>query len=215
MKDYVWDYTTDFDEAEQWLLDLEANHSIAAFDFETASRYTLSEKQRFTDTLSYASKWKRIQLQQKIDSDGLSHPSLSIPTHLSFATSRTKGRCIILTGDLRSAVLQWLVDTDITQIWHNASFDFRHIRYHTGAIPRDYRDTQILAKTLLNHVDVFQAKSGLKELMFHEYGDWALSELPFTLENVLDERMIRYACIDASATVGLWDDIQSDLRSDT
>lgn len=83
--------------------------------------------------------------------------------------------------------------------------------YHTGKLPKNYEDTQILAKTLLNHVDTFQAKSGLKDLMYHEFGSWALADVPFTLENIFDERMIKYACQDASATYGLWQDIQSDL----
>lgn len=211
MKDYKWEYTADFDEAEQWLRDLEENHSIASFDFEAASKYTEIEKEKLKKTIDYAPKWKRIALQQKIDSDGLSHPALTTVTHLSFATSRTEGKCIILTGDLRTAVLDWLVTTDITQIWHNASFDFRHIRFNTGKIPKHYEDTQILAKTLLNHVDVFKAKSGLKDLMYHEFGDWALSDLQFSLENVFDERMLKYACIDASACWGLAEDIYNDL----
>lgn len=211
MAELNWKATNDFDEASDWLANLP--DSPLAMDFEIASRWTASEKEQFKSVVKFASKWQRIKLQQKIDSDGLSHPALTYPTHFSCAWSETDAIVIILdTDEIRQAVLNWIANDHRMQIWHNFSFDGKVIYYHTGKFPAHYEDTQILAKTLLNHVDNFKSRTGLKELMNWAYGDWALVELDFNLENMYDERMLKYAAIDSMATMALYNDIQRDLQ---
>lgn len=107
---------------------------------------------------------------------------------------------------------QFRVSTTQQQIWHNASFDFRHLYYHTGKMPLNYEDTQLLAKTILNHVEVHKAQTGLKQLAGHKYGAWGLSEDNFTLEHMYDERMLLYAATDSCATYWLWESINRHIK---
>ena len=90
----------------------------------------------------------------------------------------------------------------------------RHIRYHTGSLPKNYEDTQIFAKTLLNHVDVFKANTGLKELVGWAYGNWAVAPEEFDLAKQFDPDLIKYAAIDACATFFLWNRINADIGAD-
>ena len=84
------------------------------------------------------------------------------------------------------------------------SYDFRHLYYHTGKFPTNYEDTQLLAKSIINHVDTFKARTGLKELAGRWYGDWGISSDNFTLDQMYEPHVIRYAAIDACATYQLW-----------
>lgn len=204
-------WTDDYDTASDWLSELPG---IIACDFEVASKYTESQKEQFRNQLNSADKWTAIDLKQKIESDGLSHPALTVVTHLSIAWSESESIVIVLSSSkLRDAVLHWLADTDRKQIWHNAVFDLRHVLHHTGNYPIDIEDTHILAKTLLNNVNNLESKTGLKELMGTDYGDWAIAkELDFTLENMYNEKMIEYAGIDSAATYKLYKDIHHDLK---
>ena len=94
----------------------------------------------------------------------------------------------------------------------NTFVDFKHILYNTGKIPINYIDTQLLAKSILNDANSFRDKTGLKDLMAYAYGDWAISKENFTLEEMWDENMIRYAATDSPATYKLYQDILSDLN---
>lgn len=109
-------------------------------------------------------------------------------------------------------MFKFLTETTSTQIWHNASFDFKHIFYNTGKLPKNYIDTQLLAKCILNDADSFKDRTGLKDLMAYAYGDWAISKENFTLEEMYDENMIRYAATDSPATYRLYQDILKDLN---
>jgi hypothetical protein len=212
MNDFQWHYTNDFDEASELLNSMP---DTIACDFETASMYTDTQKAKFSEALPFASKWPAIKLRQKIKSDGLSHPALTTVTHFSFAPSRTEGYVIILdTDEILEALMDWLVTDTRKQIWHNFSFDGRHIMHHTGKLPIDFEDSQILAKTLLNHVETYKANTGLKQLMGWEFGSWSLADTPFNLSNIYSEDLLRYAAIDAAATFGLWEDIQNQLKGD-
>ena len=48
--------------------------------------------------------------------------------------------------------------------------------------------------------------------MAYAYGDWAISKENFTLEEMYDENMIRYAATDSPATYRLYQDILKDLN---
>lgn len=188
-----------------------------ACDFETASRWTTEEKEEMKQYLDdhndTIDREEKRQIRQFIESDGLSHPSLTYVTHLSVAWSPTDVFVAVLPSDEhRKRVLRWLANTDRKQIWHNLSFDGKHIMYHTGSFPSNYEDTEVLAKTILNHVNTFEAKTGLKHLMGYKYGEWAVSADYFTLESIHDEDLIKYAGIDACATYALWLEIQESIK---
>lgn len=206
--DINYTYTKNPYEANKLLRNLP---ELVACDFEAASKFTEEEKEFMKQRLERESNQNSLfshSLRQKINSDGLSHPSLAQITHFSVAWSETDSLIIITdTPKMKELVLNWLVTTSSKQVWHNAGFDFQHIYYNTGKFPKSYEDTQILAKTILNHVDVFKSRVGLKELMGYKYGDWAVSADSFHLDRMYDEDVIKYAGIDACATYALYQEM--------
>ena len=202
--------TNDAKEALQWLNSLTV--PIVACDFEAASKYTDEEKEEFKRQLETAGRLDKHILQQRIDSSGLSHQSLSRLTHMSLAYSETEAYVFIFDNqEIQDAVLNWVVTTPIKQVWHNLCFDGKHILHNTGKLPTDYEDSQILAKTLLNHVDNSKSATGLKHLMGYKFGAWAVSSDNFTLVNMYSPELIHYAAIDACSTYALWNEMQEYL----
>lgn len=190
---------------------------LIACDFETASKWTDEEKEAMKTFLEEhdeeVCRDEKREIRQYIESNGLSHPSLTYITHLSVAWSPTESFVAILDNETtRNRVLRWLVNTERKQIWHNLSFDGKHIMYHTGKLPKNYEDSEVLAKTLLNHVNVFFAKVGLKHLMGHAYGDWGVEATHFNLSNIYNEKLIEYAGIDACATYKVWLEMQEAIK---
>lgn len=203
--------TNNLEEAKALLDSIQTN--TIACDFEAASRYTEQEKEQFKQQLETAPRLEKHLLKQKIDSNGLSHPSLSQLTHLSLAYSETEAFVFIFDNkELLDYALNWLVTTDKKQIWHNLCFDGKHIFYNTGKLPKDYEDSQILAKTLLNHVDNTKSATGLKHLMGYKFGSWSVSADYFSLEQMYNPELLHYAAIDACATLTLWNEIQSYIK---
>lgn len=203
--------TTSATEAQTWLNSLTV--STVACDFESASRYTEAEKAEFTAQLETASRSEKHVLLQRINSDGLSHPSLSQLTHFSLAYSESEAYVFILDNpEIHSVVLDWIVTTEIKQIWHNLCFDGKHIYYNRKRLPKDYEDSQILAKTLLNHVDNTKSATGLKHLMGYKFGAWAVSSDFFSLDQMYNPDLLHYAATDSCATLTLWNEISNYLK---
>ena len=207
-----YQYTNNMYRAKQWLDNLP---NLFAADFEVSSKYTLEEKEIFkyrldNNDLSFE---ERRLLLQKLSSNGLSHPSLTVITHLSVGWSNKDSYVIICDNNqIRKLVYNFLITTSKTQIWHNACFDFLRIYYITHKIPKQYIDTQLLSKSLLNNANPLKDKTGLKELMAYAYGDWAISKDEFTLEDMWKESTIRYSATDSCATYKLYEDIQAELK---
>ena len=176
-----YEYTNNLYKAKKWLQGLP---NLFAADFEVASKFTAKEKEHIKyklDNYRLKDENERILLQQ-LTSDGLSHPSLTVITHLSIGWSDRDSYVIICDSPaIRNLVYQFLITTPKQQLWHNAVFDFKHIFYHTGVLPSNYIDTQLLAKSILNDADSFKDRTSLKELMGYAYGDWAISKEDFTL----------------------------------
>lgn len=186
-------------------------HDIIACDFEVAVRYSEEELDEARLNLDYTSskrEWQ--QLNSMINATALDHPSHTILTHCSIATSNDTGYVFILDNEqITKHILNFLVTTKQRQIWHNANFDFKHIYYYTNKFPLLYEDTQILSKTILNHADNQQSLTGLKHLVGHKYGAWGISEDNFTTKRMYDEHVLQYAATDACATYYLWNSIQT------
>ena len=106
-----------------------------------------------------------------------------------------------------------MITTDRTQIWHNAVYDFSHIYYLTGSIPKNFIDTQLLSRNMLNNADSSKDRTSLKYLMGEYYGDWGISKDSFTLEEMYNPKTIRYSATDATATHKLYSLIQEELAS--
>jgi hypothetical protein len=136
-------------------------------------------------------------------------------THCSIAISESESFVFILdNARIRDRILQFLVTTTQKQIWHNASYDFRQIYHHTKKMPINYEDTQIFAKTILNHVEVHQANTGLKQLAGAAYGAWGISEDNFTIEHMYNPTMLLYSATDPCATLWLWNSINRHIAKD-
>lgn len=199
--------------ANQYLAEI-AQYPVIAWDFEVAVKYTPEMLTAFQEELnSNPSRRRQIELNSMLSATALDHASHCTITHCSIAINDHESYVFILDNPkITKRVLQFLVTTTIKQILHNASYDFRHLYYHTGKMPLDYEDTQLLAKTILNHVEVHKAQTGLKQLAGHRYGAWGLSEDNFTLEHMYDNRMLQYAATDACATYWLWNSINRHLE---
>ena len=185
-----------------------------ACDFEAASKYTNEEREAMKVELeTETNPNKRIKLSAAINSNALSHPYYVAPTHLSIAWSETDAIVIVMPNDrIRRYIMRWLVHTSRKQLWHNFGYDGKLIYYWTrGKLPKDIEDTALLAKTLLNHVEVWKANVKLKHLMGYKYGSWAVSSDKFDLSHIHDESLIKYAAIDACAGMALWNSMQQHM----
>lgn len=208
-----YEYTDNTYIAAKWLEELP---DLFAADFEVASKYTVKDKELIQFRLDNKKdlSFEDIRIaKQKINSNGLSHPKLTVITHLSVGWDKDQSKVIICSNNtIRNLIYNFLISTNKTQIWHNATFDFGHIYYNTGIIPKNYIDTMLLAKCILNNANSFKDNVKLKELMAYAYGDWAISKDNFTLEDMWDPNMIRYSATDSAATYKLYTDIMEDQQ---
>jgi DNA polymerase I-like protein with 3'-5' exonuclease and polymerase domains len=202
-----YESTNDPNEASTFIRNLEQFPDIA-WDFEVAVKYTPDELAHFKAVMEDLSSTKLdyITARAKINATALDHPSHCTLTHCSIAVNESEAYVFILDNpDITSEVLTYLTTTEQMQILHNASFDFKHLYYYTGKFPANYEDTQILAKTLLNHTNPLQARTGLKELAGQWYGEWGISADNFTVSQMYDPKVLKYAATDACATFKLWE----------
>lgn len=200
-----YDSTNDPKKAKEWLENLP---ELFAVDFEAAIKYSdaemLEAKEKADDTT--LDKKERIAYQSIAKASPLGHPSHCQITHCSLAWSDRDAQVLIIDSEkIKSIVLDFLTTNKKKQIWHNYSYDGRLIKYFTGKDAIDIEDTQILAKTLLNHVNVFKASSRLKDLMAEYYGDWAIDSDYFHVSQQYEPKVLKYAAIDACATYKLWE----------
>ena len=200
--------------ADTWLRFLDTQPLISC-DFETALRYTQSDLDHFQSIVDSptSTNLERRAAQAKLRATALDHPSHTVITHLSVAWSSSDAYVFIIDSDkLLKRILHWLTHTQTRQIWHNASYDFRNLHYRTGKFPINYEDSQLLAKCILNHVETYKAKSGLKDLAGHWYGDWGISADNFSVSQMYEPHVLRYSAIDSCATFKLWQSMQSYLQ---
>lgn len=206
-----YEFTNDIYKAKKWL---ENMPDIIACDFEVASKFTAKEKELIQFKLNnyrLGDEERRV-LQQQLVSNGLSHPSLTVITHFSIAESYSKSYVIICDiHRIRQLICNYLINTNKLQLWHNAQFDWKHIHYYTNSFPKNYLDTMLLARSLLNNANSMYSKVGLKELMSYTFGEWAISKDSFTLEEMWNPKTIKYAAIDTLATFKLYEDIQEEI----
>lgn len=209
-------YASSLYEANQLLKEAKQKPLLAC-DFEVATKYLPEEIENLKLTLKtdipYLEKRK---IEAILNATALGHPSHCKLTHCSIGWSESDSIVLILDKpEVQNLVLNFLTTTDIPQVWHNASYDFKHIYYHTKKFPKVYEDSQLLAKTILNHVETYKANTGLKDLAGKWYGDWGLSSDNFNLSQMYDEKVIKYAAIDSAATFKLWTSLNDYLATNT
>lgn len=200
----TYEATNDASEAASWLAALP---DLFAADFEAASRYSSEEIEDAKRLMVCQDipKIERIKHQAIAKSNALGHPSHVTITHCSIAASESEGLVFIIDNQaIADVVLDFLTTTEKKQVWHNYCYDGRLLRYYQRTDAKNVEDTQILAKTLVNHVEVFKARTGLKELAGAWYGDWGISVDNFTVAQQHEDHVLHYAAIDACATFKLW-----------
>lgn len=199
--------TNQADQAASWLADLP---NVFSADFETAVRYSTEVIEEAKSKMVDKTLPRREQIvyQAIAKASALGHPSHCTITHCSIAWSEKDAYVFIIDNQaIADVVLDFLVETDKTQVWHNYSYDGRFLRYYAGKDAKNVEDTQVFAKTLVNHVEVHKAYTGLKFLMEPYYGDWAISSDNFTISQQHEEHVLKYAAIDACATYKLWEQL--------
>jgi hypothetical protein len=207
--------TNDAETASKWLNNLP---DLFSADFETSIHYSkeVVEEAKLKMLDEELPKRERVRYQSIAKATALGHPSHCTITHCSIAYSEKDAYVFIIDAkDIANVVLDFLTTTTRKQVWHNYSYDGRFLMYYAGKNAIDIEDTQILAKTLVNHVDIFKAKTGLKDLMGSWYGDWGISSDNFTIEQQYEEHVIKYAAIDAAATYKLWYYLNDFIKENT
>ena len=205
--------TADAATAKAWL---EGLPSLFSADFEAAVKYSdeeIAEAKEKAEDKDLPRK-QRIPYQAIAKATPLGHPSHTVITHLSTAWSKEDGLVIILDSEeTTKIVLDFLVNTDKTQVWHNYGYDGKLIRYFTKKDAKNIEDSQIRAKCLMNHVDVHKANTRLKGLMGSYYGDWGIDESLFHTSQKFEEKVLRYSATDACATYLLWEQLDDFTRT--
>lgn len=205
--------TADPKVAQTWL---EGLPPLFAADFEAAIKYSdeaVADAKEKSENEELPKK-ERIYYQSVANSTPLGHPSHSRITHFSAAWSKKDGFVIIVDSiEMQQVLLDFLTTTYKTQVWHNYGYDGKLIRYFTKKDAVNIEDSQILAKTLMNHVEVYKANTGLKELMKTYYGDWGIDTSNFHVSQMYEEKVLKYAATDACATYYLWEQLHDFIEN--
>ncbi len=191
--------------AARYLEEISA-YPMFAWDFEVAVKFTKEELEGFKEELLRPpTKQRKIELEACLSATALGHPSYCTITHCSIAISDREAYVFILDNPaITKRVLNFLSTSTQKQLIHNATFDFKHLYFHTGKMPSNYEDTQIFAKTILNHVEVHKATTGLKELVTC-YGQWGIAVENFSIEHMYAPHVLKYSATDACACFYLYE----------
>ena len=199
--------------AKLWLESLPDTFSA---DFETAVRYTkeVVEEAKLLMVHTAIPKLDRVKYQAIATATALGHPSHCTITHCSIAYSESEAYVFIISSqEIADVVLNFLVETERVQVWHNYCYDGRFLMYYANKNAKNVEDTQIFAKTLINHVDILKASTKLKVLMGPWYGDWGISVDNFTISQQYEKHVLEYSAIDACATYKLWDYLNDFIKN--
>ena len=191
----------------------------------------------FCDELEVAKRWLARYdadfhtIAVDFEAKDLTLPQFNPLTMLSIGWNLLKSTVIVFKDQaIKDYVLNWLVTTQVRQVWHNATFDWKFIKYHTGKLPINYEDSQLLAAVYNNNVDSAKRISGLKALAGTLYQDWASAKSSFDLydtelnhtvtnlnyigtndPSVYNLALIKYAGIDTMATKLVWEKFDIEL----
>jgi hypothetical protein len=187
-------------------------YPILGFDVETRSIYAQEEIVDAKKLLKHPELVipdKLILLKQIARSSGLSNPRIIRTTHFIFGLG-VNDSIILVAHDAKteSAIWNWLIWYQGKLLIHNSGFDLKICYQRTGQFPKDYEDTQLLAKTYINNADVWKAKVGLKELVGDYYDPkWSLFD-DYNVKNLNDKKFLDYCAIDGGAVVLLWNQLE-------
>jgi hypothetical protein len=183
------------------------SHEILSFDTETKGVYPKAEREEAREALKdpeLPNEYRRLALMVANNS-GLSYPSLVSVTHFIFGTSEDHS-CIFICDDpnLEVFIWSWIKKFPHLMAIHNTLYDLKLMHHRLQSLPGNYEDTALMAKCLINHVDTWKAKVGLKEIMGDYYDPkWTLFD-SYEPENLRDPDFLMYGAIDGAATFKLY-----------
>jgi hypothetical protein len=190
-----------------------SKHSLMSFDTETKGVYSKEERKIAMKALEtdLSSKDRKIASLIAFNS-GLSYPSLVNVTHFVFGLTESKSIILIPPNDNTELLIwSWMTNYCGMLAIHNTLFDLKLMYHRTGALPRHYEDTQLMAKTLINNSAVWKAKVGLKDIMGSYYDPkWVLMN-DYEPDNPREKSFLHYAAIDGAATYKLYQMIKGEF----
>lgn len=190
---------------------------LLSFDTETRSVYKKNVREESIKYLKSTHEKDELYRQAMIvsSSSGLSYPSIVKTTHFIFGESKSFSHVVICDSEEKE-MLVWkmILKYEGLLLIHNSLFDLKIMYQRLGEFPKNYVDTSLLVKCLINHVNIWKAKSGLKELMGSYYDPkWVLMN-DYEPENLKDPEFIKYCAIDGAATFYLWELIKQKLQNE-
>ena len=185
----------------------------------------------FCDELEVAKRWLASYdsdfhtVAVDFEARDLTLPQFNKLSMLSIGWNLLKSTVIVFANkEIEEYVLNWLVTTEVKQVWHNSVFDLKFVKYATDKLPKHIEDSQLLAAVYNNNVDSSKRKSGLKQIGGSLYRDWANDKSSFDLydtsmnstvtnlnyvgegdPSIYNLSLIKYAGIDTMATKLAWD----------
>jgi hypothetical protein len=190
---------------------------LLSFDTETRSVYNQELRKEATGYLKTVNTSDTLYKHARLvaASSGLSYPSITRTTHFVFGESKSKSHVVICnTPELEMFVWQLISKYEGKLLVHNSLFDLKIMFHRMGLVPPDFDDTALIVKCLINHVNIWKCKTGLKELMGQYYSPkWTLMN-DYEPANFRDPAFLEYAAIDGASTYYLWEQVQEELNND-
>ena len=139
-----------------------AANKVMSFDVETRSIYDAEQREdakEYLKELPTSDPYYK-QAMMVSNSSGLSFPSLVRTTHFIFGENINKSHIFICTDDSLELYI-WGMVAGYTGKWliHNSLFDLRICYQKVGKLPKNYDDTMLMVKGLINHVNIYKAKT--------------------------------------------------------
>lgn len=193
-----------------------ASRPILSFDTETRGLYTSEEREQAKENL----KDKNISVSERAlslqvsENSGLSFPSLIRVTHFIFGLSEDESVIFVCNEmSMEKFIWNWVASYEGKLLIQNTLYDLKIMYNRIGKFPKDYEDTALLAKCLINNSDTWKAKVGLKDLMGSYYDPkWTLMK-DYEPDDLKDENFILYCSIDGAATMKLWNDLRAYIET--
>ena len=186
---------------------------IISFDLETQSLYSVEQKKEAKELLKEELSYEDTKFcKQVANSSGLSNPRLIKATHFLFGTSKSDAIiCIANTRKTEEMIFKWLSEYKGKTIVWNSLFDLKIMKNRIDKLPLDFEDPMLLLKSLINDVDDWNAKVGLKDFMGQYYDPkWTMIDT-YDVTDYKDKAFLRYCAIDAAATYYGYEIIKENL----
>lgn len=185
---------------------------LLGFDTETCGLYSKEERKQAEQLLEsdklIPSK-KRAEYRMIAGNSGLSFPSLVRTTHFIFGLRNDYSIVFVTTTSQEELrIWNWIKNYKGRLLIHNTLFDLKIMYNRVKTYPKNYTDTALLTKTLINNANNFKSLIGLKELVGSSYkASWSTFDA-YEPDNLFDKDFIDYAAIDGAAVMMLWEELQ-------